>query len=155
MGADFDRIAVQHPCPRCNNAMPEYQTGQLGGKMRVYRLGERIYAVNQSDFRRLEDIPDFEFHLYDVCGLCLITIEGDGIVRGNKLWSIIEKGYRDERASPIIDYDHPMEVPERYTIETVLIGEKPAKVRVPVGKKIVYPQEQPFIPNERVIATLE
>src|SRR3989338_5581681 len=101
MGADFDRIAVQHDCPRCSNPLPGYQTSQLRGEMRVYKLGDTVHAVDPSDLSRTER-PGFEFRVLDYCNQCATTVEGVGIVLRNVLWGVRETGYRDERAEPIV-----------------------------------------------------
>lgn len=141
----FDTIAVKHDCPNCHGERHNYQTKQLTGCMGEYRMGEPI---------NLGRGPDFDFGLYDSCGSCGVTIVGVGAVRNHTLCEVRELGYTDERAAPTVHYDRPMDIPKSYRNEKILVDGRTFDCMVPVGKKTIYPEEQPFVPNERIVASV-
>lgn len=135
MGADFDIIDVNHDCPKCKRNLLFYQTGQLGGTMGTYRIGDPINTGHGTDF---------EFGLFDYCDPCGVTIEGTGFVRQNRLTEIRERGYRDERAEPI-------SLPEKSFSQPVYWN-LPFFGRIKVADKMITPKEKPFTEIPRIIA---
>lgn len=133
----FDSVDVEHNCPKCDAPMSQYQTKHLDCYMRVYRLGDAVKT------EKLQKGSNFDFDLYDFCEPCGIMIEGTGVVRDSMLREVREKGYRDDRAPPILHPEDAFTSP-RY----VEIFGKYFRL----GWRRVIPQEQPFVPNERIIA---